>query len=216
MEDDRMKRPTTLVREIELIQAKIALLRREQARIEGEVSDLVATNKAKMMELVGATVERWDLSQVPVQALVSSLSKWSEDVVHDRPSLAGAANIEAFVRFGRNASASNRQRLEAPGLHWNGRDGGWVGKVTEAQLELLRHAFGARVEKPELVRAEENPGVSLEDAQDALSADVEAIVASAEEGQGQADAAEPEEQFNARATLRSPPFGFPSRRPIVT
>ncbi|WMT76976.1 hypothetical protein [Bradyrhizobium sp. Ash2021] len=211
-----MKKTAKLAREIEHAQAKIALLCQEQARIGQEISHLVATNKAKMMELVGATVERWDLSQVPVQALLSSLSKLSQDVVHDRPNLADVANIQTFVRFGRNASASNRQRLEAAGLHWNGREGGWVGKVTETELAVLRHAFGARVEKPEHVRAEDNSGMSPEDAQGALSADVEAMVTSAEERQGQAATAAPEEQFNAMATLRPSSFGFPLRRPTLT
>ncbi len=210
-----MKRHTGLVREIELIQAKIALLRREQARIDGEISNLIATHNAKMMVLVEATVERWDLSQVRVQTLVSSLSKVSEAVVNDGPSSTATANIQAFVRFGRNASASNRERLEAAGLHWNGREGGWVGKTTEAQLADLHRTFGARVEKPKLVRAGEDLGEPLKDAQGALSADVEAIATPAEEEQGQAGAAGLEEPFNA-TTLRPSSFGFPTRRTTMT
>lgn len=149
-----MQRQTTLVREIESLQAKIAVRRQDRARIDDEISDLVAANKAKIMMLVATTFERLDLSNVPVSTLLLSLSKVTADTVHQPTSLAAAGNIPAFVRFGRNASPSNRELLVAAGLHWNGREGGWVGQVTEAQIADLRRTFGGRLEKPEAIRAE--------------------------------------------------------------
>jgi hypothetical protein len=126
MEDDRMKKTTKLVREIELTQARIAALREDHARIGQEISHLVAQNKARIMELLGATVERLDLSRLPIHALLSPLSKLAEDVDHDRPNALEEANIEAFVKIGRNASSTNRRVLEMAGLHWHGRHAGWV------------------------------------------------------------------------------------------
>jgi hypothetical protein len=217
MEDDRMKKTTKLVREIEHAQAKIAVLREEHARTGQELSYWVGMHKNKVMELVGATVERVDLSQVPIHNLLSSLSRLGEDA-YDRSNatLAEEADIEVFVKIGRNASSSNRQALEMAGLHWHGRQAGWVGVVSTAQLVELRRTFGGRVEKPEQVGAEEDAGVRQEDAPDAVAVDVEAIAVPPEE-QGQVDTAVSEEQSVSTATrLRSSSFGFPLPRPTVT
>jgi len=216
MEDDCMKRPRTLVREIELNQVRIAVLREDHARIGQEISHLVAANNAKVMELVGAEIERLDLGQLPIHDLLSSLSKLGEGGVVDNvlpTSLPEAeANIHAFVKLSRNASASNRRMLESAGLHWHGRAGGWIGNVTPDELAHLRRAFGERVERPEC-GDRGDPAMPQERVPGAFSADVAAIAAPAEEEQGQADTAIPEGQSiatTATATLRSS-FGFPRR-----
>lgn len=214
-----MKKTTKLVRELEHAQAKIAVLREEHARTGLELSHWVGVHKNKVLELVGAAVERLDLSQVPIHDLLSSLTKLAENVAHDRANatLAEEADIEAFVRIGRNASSSNRQALEMAGLHWHGRQAGWVGVVTTAQLAELRRTFGGRVEKPEQAGAEEDSGVSQEDAPEAVSVDVEAIAGSAGDERGQVDAAVSDEQDVSTApSLRSSSFGFPLRRPTLT
>jgi hypothetical protein len=210
MEDDHMKRPRTLVHEIELNQTRIAVLREDHARIGQEISHLVAANKAKVVELVEAEVERLDLSQLPIHNLLTSLSKLGEAVGVDRvlPAsfLEAEPSIQAFVKLSRNASASNRQVLESAGLHWHGRDGGWAGNVTPAQLAHLRRAFGERVEKPEC-GAGGDPVMPLERVPGAVSADVAAIAAPAE----QADTAVREGQSIATATALRSSFGFPRR-----
>ena len=177
MEDDRIKKTTKIIREIEQAQAKIAVLREEHARTSQELSYWVGTHKNKVMELVGATVERLDLSHVPIHNLLSSLTRLGEDAVHDGTdaTLMEEADTDVFVKIGRNASSSNRRALEMARLHWHGRQAGWVGVVTAAQLAELRRTFGGRVEKPEQVGAEEDPGEPQEDAPEAVSADVEAI-----------------------------------------
>lgn len=214
-----MKRPRTLVREIESNQARIAVLREDHARIGQEIAHLVAANKAKVLELVGVEVERLGLSQLPIHNLLSSLSMLGKGLVVDHVlpnSLPEAeASIQAFVRFSRNASASNRRLLESAGLHWHGRDGGWTGNVTPAALAYLRQAFGKRVEKPEC-DAGGDPATPLESVPEAVSTDVAAIATPAEEGQGQGDTAVPGEPLVSTATakLRSS-FGFPRPHVIV-
>jgi hypothetical protein len=221
MEDNRMKKPVTLVCEIEWTQARIAVLSEDHARIGQEISHLIRQNKARITELVGATVERLDLSGLPVHVLLSSLSKLGEGLVIDRDLSTGLpeaqANIQVFVKFGRNASASNRQLLLAAGLHWHGRHGGWSGCVTRERLAHLRRVFGRRVEKPEEVSTEGDARASPENAPGAVSADLEAIAAPAEGEQGQVEAAAPGDKSVSTATTRlRSTFGFPSRRPIAT
>ncbi|SRR5258707_8146957 len=79
-----MKRPRTLVREIMQTQERIAVLRDDQARIGQEISHLIATNKTKVMELVGDAVGRLDLSQLPINDFLFGLSGLCEGVVNDR------------------------------------------------------------------------------------------------------------------------------------
>jgi hypothetical protein len=220
MEADRMIKTTKLIREIEHAQAKIAALREEYARTGQELSYWVGMHKSKVVELVGATVERLDLSHVPIQNLLSSLTQLGDDAVRNgaNATLAEEADIEVFVKIGRNASSSNRRALETAGLHWHGRQAGWLGVVTTAQLAELRRTFGGRLEKPEQVGAEEDPGVSQEDPPEAVSVDVEAIATPAGEERGQVGTAASEEQSVSAemTTLRSSSFGFPLRRPTVT
>lgn len=205
-----MKKPATLVREIELNHAKLALLHREHARIGQEILDLATLNKAKIIELVGTTVETLDLSQVPIHVLVSKLSKLGEGLIQEDP--VSEDNTAVFVKFGRNASSANRQVLLSAGLHWHGRDGGWVGRVTEAQLASLRGAFGDRVSAPK----GEDAGWPLEEPPDAVpdvvSVDVAAVAPAAEEGEGHARKATREDRL--ASSLVPPSFAFPSRRPV--
>ena len=103
------------------------------------------------------------------------------------------------------------------GLHWHGRQAGWVGVVTTAQLAELRRTFGGRVEKPEQVGAGEDPGGSREDAPEAISVDVEAIATPGSEEQGKVDTVVSEEQaISTAARLCSSSYGFPLRRLTVT
>jgi hypothetical protein len=52
---------------------------------------------------------------------------------------------EAFVKLSSNTSTANRETLEKSGLRWNGRLGGWKGKVGDAANEVLRQRFGDRL-----------------------------------------------------------------------
>lgn len=173
---------------------------------------MVAASKAKVVELVGAEVERLDLSKLPIHHLSVSLSRLAEGGVDGSvlpdPLPDAQATIQAFVKFGRNGSAANRRALESAGLHWHGRDGGWTGNVTPAALAHLRKVFGKRVEKPE---CEDGglPATPLETAPGAVSNDVEAIVTPVEEERGQADTVAEEPSVSTATTnLR---FGFPPR-----
>lgn len=210
-----MKRPMTLVREIESIQATIAERRRDRARIDDEISDLVAINKTKLMALVEAALERLDVSKVPAQTLMLSLSQVMDDAIHKTMSSPDVA-LQAFMRFGRNASPANREKLVAAGLHWHGREGGWVGQVTEAQIANLRDTFGGRLKKPEAVRAQDDPGVSPGGAQEPLSSNMETIVTSSEDGQRPATTAFFSKDVDTSRKFPPPPAGFPVRRQPVT
>lgn len=210
-----MKRPRTLVREIELNQTRIAELREDHARIGREISQLVAASKAKVAELVGAEVERLNLSQLPIHYLLSSLAKLGEggagaDHALTNPLPQAEPGIQAFVKFSRNCSVANRHTLESAGLHWNGRDAGWTGNVTPAQLASLREVFEGRVETSER-EAGEDPAMPPANAPGAVSADIETIVTAVEEERTQVDAVT-EEQSASTATmsLRSS-FAFPRR-----
>ncbi|MCK1576828.1 hypothetical protein [Bradyrhizobium sp. 174] len=204
-----MKKSATLIREIEINTNKLALLQRDHARIGQEISDLAASNKAKIIELIGTTVENMDLSQVPIHLLVSRVSKLGEGLIQeDRVS---EDDTTVFVKFGRNASSANRQVLVSAGLHWHGRDGGWVGRVTEAQLASLRKTFGDRVSASKGEDAGDPLGEPPVGAPDEVSADVAAIVPSveADEGHGQRAA----DQVQPASSLVRPSFSFPPRRP---
>lgn len=194
-----MKRPAALVLEIEKDQARIAGLRKERARIDQEISNLVATNKALIVQLVSGTVEQLDLSRLPVRALVSPLAMLGEDVEHraERP-LQEEAAIETFVKIGRNVSSSNRLAHERAGLHSHGRDpAGWKGTVTASQLAERRHHFGERVERPEQAGVGEDPKVLPEAAPAPASVDVRAIGGLVGERQGEPLTAEPESPLPA-------------------
>src|SRR5260370_27145416 len=143
-----MKRPRTLVREIMQTQERIAVLREDQARIGQEISHLIATNKTKVMELVGDAVGRLDLSQLPINDFLFRLSGLCEGVVNDRvlpnSPLAAEAKIEAFVKVSRNVSVSNRQVLESAGLPRHGGGGGGVCRGTPTPPSGPRRVFGER------------------------------------------------------------------------
>ena len=169
-------------------------------------------NKAKIIEFVGTTVESLDLSQVPIHLLVSRVSKLGEGLIQE--DRVNEDDTTVFVKFGRNASSANRQVLVSAGLHWHGRDGGWVGQVTEAQLVSLRKAFGDRVSASK----GEDAGLDLEGrpsaAPDVVSADVAAVLPLAEDDDGQAGGATREIQL--ASGLVRPFAGFPPRRPPGT
>jgi hypothetical protein len=207
-----MKKAATLIREIELNNNKLALLQRDHARIGQEISDLAASTKAKIIEFVGTTVESLDLSQVPIHLLVSRVSKLGDGLFQEDP--VNVDDTMVFVRFGRNASSANRQVLVSAGLHWHGRDGGWVGRVTEVQLASLRKTFGDRVSASK----GEDAGPDLEErpssTPDVVSADVAAVVPLAEDDEGQAGRATRENRL--ASGLVRPFAGFPPRRPPGT
>ena len=213
-----MKRRTTLVREITETQARISELRRHQARICEEIEELTSANKASVMALVGDAVGRIDWGQVAIDDLLSSISALAESVANRSGSTAppdGVETFQAFVRFSRNASASNCAALKAAGLRWHGRNAGWTGYVSRTELVELRRVFGKRVEKPEDVDVGEDIGSSLEDAQGAVSADVGAIAVPVEAEQGQTDVAAPSASPATTTMTRSPFGGFPVRRSVT-
>ncbi|MFK4384578.1 hypothetical protein [Bradyrhizobium sp. USDA 223] len=204
-----MKKVATLIREIEINNKKLALLQRDHARIGQEISDLAASNKVKIIELIGTTVESMDLSQVPIDLLVSRVSKLTEGLIQeDRVSEDDTA---VFVKFGRNASAAKRQVLVSAGLHWHGRDGGWVGRVTEGQLASLRKTFGDRVSALKGEDAGDPLGEPPAGAPGEVSADVAAIVPSVEADEGHGERAT--DQVQPAPSLGLPSFSFP-RRPV--
>jgi len=215
-----MKRRTTLVREITENQTRISELRADQARIGKEIEQLILANKAAVMALVGDAVGRLDFGQVAIDDLLSSISTLTESIANrsgSAPPSDGAGTL-AFVRLSRNASTSNRQALKAAGLRWNGRNAGWTGYVSRAQLAELRRVFGKRVEKPEEkpedVDAGEDPGSSPEGAQGLVSADVGAVAVPVQGEQGQTDEAAPSVSA-ATMAIRLPFGGFPVRRSVT-
>jgi hypothetical protein len=52
---------------------------------------------------------------------------------------------EVFVKLSSNTSVANRETLEKSGLRWNGRLGGWKGKVGDDATVILRERFGDRL-----------------------------------------------------------------------
>ncbi|WP_298885803.1 hypothetical protein [uncultured Bradyrhizobium sp.] len=204
-----MKKAATLIREIEFNNSKLAQLQRDHARIGQELSDLAASNKAKITELVGTMAERLDLSQVPIHLLVSRVSKLGDGLFQADPVSEDGTTV--FVKFGRNASSVNRQVLVSAGLHWHGRDGGWGGRVTVTQLASLRKTFGDRVRASKGEDADRDLEERPSAAPDVVSADVAAVVPVAEDGEGQAGRATRENQL--ASGLVRPFAGFPPRRP---
>jgi hypothetical protein len=210
-----MKRLRTLVRDIEQNQARIAALRSDQVRIGEEIETLTQANKANVMTLIGNAVERLDFGSLATNDVLLLISKITESV-GDRSAYAASSvapgTIQTFVRLSRNASVSNRKTLDAAGLRWNGRSGGWTGTVSDAQLVELRQVFGKRVEKPE----EGDEGVDLESpvngVQRALSADVETIATLVGDEHGKAHEDPAPSTPDATLIPRSPFGGFPMRR----
>lgn len=200
-----MKKPAALIREIEVNQAKLALLQKEHARIGQEISDLSARNRAKIVELVETTLETLDFGEVPIHMLVSKLTKLSEELIHE--DTGGDDRIAVFVRFGRNASSANRQVLVSAGLHWHGRDGGWVGQVTEMQLARLRNAFGDRVSGSKSEGAGSSAKKPLHSAPDVASTDVAAVQPLTEDKEDQAESAILGDQLPSKSV--PPSFAFP-------
>jgi hypothetical protein len=155
-----MKRSRTITREFIATQSRIATLREEHARIGEEISNLQAAQHAQAAKLVTDVLGTLDLTGVPIDSLLSAIVKVG-GVAPEAPSMPPSAAVPAvnvLVRISRNASPANRALLEEAGLHWNGRDGVWLGNVTHDELDRLRAAFGERVEQPESGGAVEESG----------------------------------------------------------
>lgn len=207
-----MTKPAALIREIEVNQAKLAMLQKEHSRIGQKISYLSALNKTKIIELVGTTLESLDFGEVPIHVLLSKLTKLSEELIHEGPD--SDDKIAVFVRFGRNVSSANRQLLVSAGLHWHGRDGGWVGQTTAMQVARLRDAFGDRVRGAKRDEAGSSPEEPLHVAPDVISTDVAAVLSLAKDNESQAGRATHGNQLPSR--LVPPSFAFSSRRPAKT
>lgn len=211
------RRLGSLVRDIEQNQARIVALRNDQARIDEEINTLMMANKANVMTLVGNAVERLDFGSVAVDDLLSLIAKMAKTVGDCSASVTPPltpGTIQVFVRLSRNASASNRKALDAAGLRWNGRSGGWTGPVSAVQLAALREVFGKRVEKPEEGEAGQDLGSPINGAQGGASADVEAIDKPADEVQGTTGEIV-SSMSDATLIPRSPFGGFPVRRSMT-
>jgi hypothetical protein len=209
------RRIGTLVRDIEQNQVRIAALRNDKVRIDTEIEALTMANKTHVMTLVGNAVERLDFGSIAIDDLLSLISKMTETVGNhnaSEPTSIDVGTIQTFVRLSRNASVSNRRALDAAGLRWNGRSGGWTGLVSSAQFAELRRVFGERVEKHGESGEGHDPGSTLDRAVVAVSADVGAIATLADEEPGKAAAAEAPSPPDAPLIPRSPFSGFPMRR----
>ncbi|MBN8974987.1 MAG: hypothetical protein J0I08_00770 [Rhizobiales bacterium] len=168
-----------------------------------------ARSKARLVELVGATLESLDFDEVPIHMLVSKLTELSEELIHEGPG--GDDRIAVFVRLGRNASSANRHARMSAGLHWHGRDGGWVGQVTKMQLAKLREAFGDRLSGAKAQEAQSSPKEQTYVAPEAVSTDVVAMLPLAEDKENQKERAIRGNRLPS--TLTPPSFAFPLRRP---
>ena len=212
------RRLGTLVREIEHNQARIAALRNEQARISAHIEELTLANRASVMTLLGNAVERLDVGSVAIGDLLSLVAKLTETGVNDSASAVSSiepGTIQTFVRLSRNSSVANRKALDAAGLRWNGRSGGWTGLVSSVQLVELRDTFGDRVQTREEGGKGQDLRARLDGAREAVSSGVEAVAESVGEAHGKSDVEVASPTSGAPLIPRLPFGAFPVRRSLT-
>ncbi|OSI64707.1 MULTISPECIES: hypothetical protein [Bradyrhizobium] len=157
------------IKQLEHIDAELAALRDQRARMDARIAILESTRRADLLELASEILAGVDLLQMPVSAICAYLTALDGAVPRsDGADLAttkenaGDEKIATFIKISRNVGKRKRALLEQAGLHWHGRDGGWTGFVGSAALTQLRDVFGDKVEKPRLV-APEAPSSSAQE-----------------------------------------------------
>lgn len=158
------------IKQLERIDNELAALRDQQMRIGARIATLEAMRKTGLLEIASEIVSGLDLSHVPVSRLIERLTMLNEvhhddddsvmveeDVNRERDD-----DIKAFVKISRNTTAEKRAVLEANGLCWNGRAGGWSGSVSAVQLAKLHIVFKSRVTARPMIDVGESPAISHE------------------------------------------------------
>ncbi|SPP93283.1 hypothetical protein [Bradyrhizobium vignae] len=152
--------------EIKKLEAEAARLLKRRLRHEAEAGQLAKDEKAHD-EAVEATIlsslREAGLTKLPLtQVLATIRALGAEAAAKDIPrnraleaterasggSLYGsedAAVREVFVKISRNVSADNRAIIDDAGLGWNGKLGGWKGRVDSTAIEKLQNHFVDRV-----------------------------------------------------------------------
>lgn len=164
-----MKRPTTIIKELESSGARLAVLQRQQEELARELSRIKEKHDLGVEHLIIDIVRRSGIANLPISEIVAALDRLarstgeslsgvqSEEMTRPRDDIVAAAELahatgepgaETFVKISSNASAENRAALENAGLRWNGKQGGFVGRCDAATIARLRETFGARVLKP--------------------------------------------------------------------
>src|SRR5690242_16108455 len=136
-----MKRRSRIIKELETSEVVLARLREERALLDARIAQLEERRQADVLQLIMDTATRFNLAQLPAASIVAGLELLAQSARVDRPVLdpgpadANRSNdprealLPVIVRLTRNTSAANRVALETAGLRWNGRSGGWSGRV---------------------------------------------------------------------------------------
>jgi len=247
-----MKRPNTIFKELENSGAKLVALQRQQDELASEISRMKQEHDLGVERMIIDIVRRRGIANLPVSEIVATLDRLagftgeslsdvrSEEVTGPRNDAIASdgqqdatpeSGVETFVKISSNASADNRRVLEAAGLRWNGKQGGFVGRTDVAALEKLREAFGARVLKPVQVGLSEH--VTADKHAPATAAEVQEAPSGLGDGEGALDKpndrgggsgtdsvadSDPDAKSPASAAMSalralSPPRGFPPRKP---
>jgi hypothetical protein len=179
--------------------------------------------KTGLLEIASEIIEALDLSHVPVSRLIDRLTMLNEvhhadddsaateeDVNHERDD-----NIKTFVKISRNTTAEKRAVLEANGLRWNGRAGGWSGSVSAAQLAKLHVVFKNRVTPPSMTDTGDSRALSEKSDAGPPSADEEQDAAQGEPDalETRTDQSEPVEQPVVMPVMSTLYRGLPRRPP---
>jgi len=208
------------IKKLERIDSELAALRDEHARICVRIAELETTRRTGIAAFASEIVSGLDLSRVSVSQLMDRLATLN-DVRHaddDSAATEGDVNhargdVNVFVRISRNASVEKRALLDAHGLRWNGRTGGWSGSVSATQLAKLHLVFKSKVTARPMPGADEPSAISQESAVSPVCA--------GDTGQHEPDAtqtmrdrADQVEQSPVRPVMTTTLFrGLPVRRP---
>jgi hypothetical protein len=174
-----MKRMKTVLKVLQASGAKLAELDRKLAVLQEERSHTQETHDAGVERFIIDTVRRNGITKLPIGDIVAGLDRLAKpaDVQPANygqsattlpqpesafPSAqASETTIEAFVKMSNNASEENRQKLKGAGLHWSGKEGGFVGKIGLAALEQLRVQFPDRVLRPALAAVQNQGSIAI-------------------------------------------------------
>jgi hypothetical protein len=146
--------------------ARLAELDRKLAVLQEERSNTQETHDAAVERFIMDTVRRNGITKWPIGDIVAGLDRLAKPAdlqpanygqsgtTLPRPEAAfpsaqaSETTVEAFVKMSNNASEENRQKLKGAGLHWSGKEGGFIGRIGLAALEQLRVQFPDRVLRP--------------------------------------------------------------------
>jgi hypothetical protein len=157
-----MKRRPRIIKELETSEVALERLLADRARIDAQIAALRQRREADVLQLVLETTKRLNLAQLPAASILAGLEQLVQGARVDRLVFDPAGNsadadtsndprqelVDAFVRLTRNTSGSNREILAREGVRWNGRSGGWSGRITLDALQRLRDVFPGRVDGP--------------------------------------------------------------------